>query len=67
MFVKILSEHQFAFRKELGTELQPVGVVEKIKGGFQRKYMTGAVLLDVDEYGRMASYTSRSGLTYHVA
>ena len=46
----------------LETELQAIGVVEKIKGGFQRKDLTGAVLLDVkkafDRIWKMASDTS---------
>jgi len=45
----ILPEHQFAFRRGLGTELQALRVVETIKEGFQKKDITGAVLLDVQK------------------
>ena len=53
---QILPKHQFAFWERLGTELRALRVVDKIKGGFQEKYLTEAVLLDGP--GRMASYTS---------
>ena len=42
-------EHQFAFRKGLGAELQIIKVVEKIKEEFRRKDLTEVVLLDVDK------------------
>ena len=56
-----MPNHQFAFRKGLGTELQLVRVVEGINQGFLKKDVIGTILLDVE---KVSDRVWRKGLVY---